>query len=142
MAQQYIAHAANPAKIKNEADGLKVAHALVDSCHFIEQHAEKLCLRVETDIIQAARGSKAAELYKTCVLDLDPARFSLRGEHAVTKIAKMLSGGKKGTKDDADGDDQEPSRKKRNKNRRKCVRCKKGPFTKEEFAEHSKTWKD
>ena len=138
IAQQYIAQSAN--KHRNQEEGLKAATLLVDSCHFANKKASELCLRVETLMITQARGAKAANLYRTAILELDPNMYSLRGEAAVSKIAKMNDGSRGGVKGDPDDDDDAKKRKK-GKSKRKCVRCKKGPFTFAEFQEHNKTCK-
>jgi len=136
LAQQYIAHAA--IKYKDDIAKAQAASLLVEMCHFAEQHAEKLCLRVECDLVQLAKGSKAAASFRTTILDLDPARFSIRSEAAVLKAQKLAHGGKS---DEASDDDKEQKRKRKGKGKRKCVRCGKGPFTFEEFKVHNTTCK-
>jgi len=88
LAQQYIAHSA--IKYRDDAAKAAAANLLVEMCHFAEQHAEKLCLRVETDLVQLAKGAKAAASFRTQVLDLDPARFSLRSGGRCVEGLKAL----------------------------------------------------
>lgn len=140
LAQQYIAHAA--IKYRDDSAKVQAASLLVEMCHFAEQHAEKLCLRVETDLVQLAKGPKAAASFRTTVLDLDPAKFSIRSEAAVIKVQKIASekgGGRK--HDEGADDDKDTKRKRRGKGKRKCIRCGEGPFTFDEFKVHNTTCK-
>jgi len=148
MAQQYIfaAHveatkAEERKKAKKEGtpeEMLSAAQALVEACHFVHLKIEKLTLRIETDLVQAARGAKAAETFRSNVLDLDPTKFSMRSENFISKLQKSNTGVGLGT--DADDADDGKDRKRKVK-KRKCMRCGKGPFTHAEFQTHNKECK-
>ena len=138
IAQQYIAAGAQ--KTKNAADAATAAHALIHGCNFAVRRAEELCMRVEETVIEGARGAKAAQMYRSGIMDLNPNNFSLRGQNLVAKLQKLPDGG--AGRGGGPGTPRDPPRDNpRKKGKRKCMRCKAGPFNHQEFAAHNKTCK-
>ena len=128
--------------------GETAANGLLLQCDFAIRQAEELCLQVQESVIAQIKGSAQAKVFRQQILELDPKLFSLKAEGALNKVTR----GKTAREDDTD---DEPAgkrggggksgggggSKKEGKGKRKCTRCKKNPFSYEEFKVHNQTCK-
>ena len=118
-----------------------MAKTLVTSCRFPVQGAIDCAIQVQTAEIAVVKGEKAATAFADSLQILDAERFSIKAGSALSRVQKLASTGHA----DVSDDDREGRRKRRKPGKpgkgRKCIRCKKGPFTHADFQEHNKVCK-
>ena len=126
--------------------GEVAANALVQQCDFAIRRSDELCLQVQEMVISQVRGSGNAKIFRQHLQELDPKLFSVRAEHALGKVTRAKTG-RDNEDTDEEGANKRPKggggggKKGDGKGKRKCTRCKKGPFTFDEFKVHNTTCK-
>jgi len=136
MAMQYIS-VITSAPPKTKEAKLIMAKTLITSCRFLVHGANECALQVQTAEIAAVKGDKAATAFADSLKTLDAERFSIKAGSALSRVQKLVNSGHA----DLNEDDRDERRKRRKQGKRKCIRCKKGPFTHAEFQEHNKVCK-